>query len=249
MTRPRLHALFLTVVLFAMIPAFSALAGEVITVSPYWKGFTGPDGQGLYHELMNAVFARRGDTVRHLEVPAKRGLLMVREGQADIYTCQTKAEDGLELARVPMYEGEFHALFLSRTFPNWSGVTSLENKRLVWRLGYYSPDDFPVPVQLDETMTGIEALKRVVRESSDCYIDDYHLITETVNTYQPPLNSGTYRIESVGFRQYAPVFSTSPRGRELREAFEQGMRALAEQGMLLPIYEKWKLPMPRVYQR
>ncbi|GAB6110431.1 hypothetical protein [Desulfomicrobium salsuginis] len=249
MTRPRLHALLLSAVLFALIPSFSAFAGEVITVSPYWEGFTGPDGRGLYHDLMNAVFTRRGDTVRHLETPAKRGLIMVREGQADIYTCQAKAEDGLELARLPMYEGEFHALFLSRTFPHWNGVASLENKRLVWRLGYYSPHDFPVPVQFDETTTGTEALKRVVRESSDCYIDDYHLITETVNAYQPPLDSGNFRIESVGFRQYAPVFSASPRGRELRDAFEQGMRALAEQGKLLPIYEKWKLPMPRVYQR
>ena len=70
-----------------------------------------------------------------------------------------------------------------------------------------------------------------------------------MNAFQPPLDSGKYRIESVGFRQYAPVFSTSPRGRELRDAFEQGMRALAEQGKLLPIYEKWKLPMPRAYQR
>lgn len=249
MTRPCRPALLLAVVLLALIPGRSAFTAEIVTVSPYWAGFTGPDGQGLYHDLLRAVFALRGDTVRHLEAPAKRGLVMIRDGQADIYTCRSRAEEGLELARLPMYEGEFHALFLRRVLPDWRGPASLANRRLVWRLGYYSPHDFPFPVQYDETTTGIEALKRVVRGSADCYIDDYNLIVETVNAYPAPLEERDYRIESVGFRPYYPVFAASPRGRELREAFEEGMRVLAEQGKLKPIYDRWKLPMPRAFQQ
>lgn len=248
MTGSRRPALLLAIALLVLLPWHRVFAAEIVMTSPYWAGFTSPDGRGLYHDLMRAVFALRGDTVRHLEAPAKRGLVLLREGQADVYTCRTEAGDGLELGGLPMYEGEFHALFLRRTFPDWRGPASMANRRLVWRLGYYLPDDFPVPVRYDETTTGIEALKRVVRGSADFYIDDFNLIAETVNEYPGGLEAQEYRIESVGFRPYYPVFAASRRGRELRQAFEDGMRTLAEQGRLRPIYERWNLPVPRAFQ-
>lgn len=236
-------------ILLSLFLAASVQAGEVITASPSWKGFTSADGQGLYTDLMRAVFSARGDTVRHLEVPAKRGLIMLREGQIDVYTCDTEAGEGLQLAQLPMYEGEYHALFLTKTFPHWTGVETMTDRLLVWRLGYYSPSDFPVPVRHEETTTGTEALKRIVRRSADFYIDDINLIRETVLAFPTPLDERIYRIESVGFRQYFPVFSTSERGNELRRSFEEGMRSLADQGLLRPIYDTWGLPMPRAYHR
>jgi len=119
----------------------------------------------------------------------------------------------------------------------------------VWRLGYYSPKDFPVPILFSETTNGAEALERIVRGGADFYVDDRNLIMESIRTYNAPLDENDFRIESVGFRQYFPVFSTSERGRKLRGTFEEGMRTLADEGKLAPIYEKWHLPMPRTYQR
>lgn len=225
-----------------------ARAGEVVTASPYWEGFTGPDGNGLYHDLMRAVFEPRGYSVRHLEVPAKRGLVMVREGHADIYTCRSEAVEGLKLAALPMYEGEYHALFKAAAIPFWDGATSLENRRVVWRLGYYSPKDFPVPIEHGEAASGSEALRRVVQGGADFYVDDRNLILETMRDYPQPLDDREYRIEPVGFRQYFPVFSDSERGRLLQTIFEQGMQALAREGKLRAIYEKWNLPVPRAFQ-
>ena len=233
--------------MFSLFLVVHAHAEEIITGSPSWKGFTSPEGQGLYHDLMRAVFEERGNTVRHLEVPAKRGVVMLREGQIDVYTCDTTAAPGMQLAETPMYEGEFHALFLSVAFPNWNGVESMADRLLVWRLGYYSPEDFPVPVRFEETTTGTDALNRVVHRSADFYIDDLNLILETVRAYPSALDAKEYRVESVGFRQYFPMFARSSRGDELRRAFEEGMRGLAAQGRLGQVYEKWGLPMPRAY--
>lgn len=230
-----------------LFAASGTQAGEIVTASPAWEGFTSPDGQGLYHDLMRAVFTPRGDTVRHLDVPAKRGLVMLREGNADIYTCRTNAAEGLQLARLPMYEGEYHALFLTRSFPAWNGTASMAGRRLVWRLGYYKPDDFPVPVRYAETTTGTEALNRVARGTAEFYIDDRNLILESLRNYPNRIDVTEYRIESVGFRQYFPVFAASPRGDELRAAFEEGMMKLAKEGALRPIYDTWRLPMPRAY--
>ena len=242
------YLLLLAMLVFLAIPA-SGRADQVLTGSPLWDGFTSHDGQGLYHDLMRAIYGPGGNTVRHLEVPAKRGLIMVREGTIDTYTCLSDPVDGLELAKEPMYEGEFHAIFRKAAFPFWDGVSSMTNRRLVWRLGYYSPKDFPVPIEFSETTSGIEALERVVRGGADFYIDDRNLITESMRALKTPFDENDYRMESVGFRQYFPVFSTSKRGRELRQIFEEGMRELADQGKLAPIYEKWRLPMPRKYQK
>ena len=249
MTSSRNSYMILIISLIALLFPISLHAEEVLTASPYWQGFTSPDGRGLYHDLMRAIYEPGGNTVRHLEVPAKRGLIMVREGIVDIYTCRSEPEEGLQLSTEPMYEGEFHALFRKDAFPDWNGPSGMTNKRAVWRLGYYRPTDFPVPVQFGETTTGVEALERVVRGGADFYVDDLNLILESMRALKTPLDPNDVRIESIGFRQYFPVFSTSKRGQKLRATFEQGMRSLAGQDKLAPIYEKWNLPMPRTYQK
>jgi len=240
--------LLLAAVIILLLPA-AVQADEVLTASPYWQGFTSHDGQGLYHDLMRAIYEPDGKTVRHMEVPAKRGLIMVREGTVDIYTCISEAASGLLLAAEPMYEGEYHAIFRKNAFPDWDGTTSMANKRVAWRLGHYARRDFSVPVQPSETHSGVEALERVIRGGADFYVDDLNLIRESMQALATPLDESKFRIESVGFRQYFPAFSNSPRGRMLLETFEQGMRTLADQGRLAQIYEKWALPMPRTYQK
>ncbi len=247
-SRRNLNILALNALAFFFL-AIPAHAGEVVTASPSWEAFTSREGQGLYHDLLRAIYEPRGETLRHLEVPAKRGLVMVREGQADIYTCLPDVREKLLLAELPMYEGEFHALFRASTFPDWDGVRSLANKRVVWRLGYYTPKNFPVPIHHSETTSGIEALQRLVRGGADVYVDDRNLILESMHAFPTRLEEGEFRIEAVGFRQYFPAFSTSERGEKLRATFEQGMKDLAEQDKLSPIYAKWKLPMPRMYQK
>lgn len=242
------HVILLTCFFLLILPG-PVHADEVLTASPLWAGFTGEDGQGLYHDLMRAVYEPQGKVVSHMEVPAKRGLVMVREGTVDVYTCVSEPVAGLQLAAEPMYEGEYHAVFRKDATPRWDGPASMANRRVAWRLGYYAARDFPVPVQPSETYTGVEALERVVRGGADFYVDDLLLIRESMRNSRPPLDESGLRIESVGFRQYFPAFSDSPRGRELRAMYEQGMRSLADQGRLAPIYEKWSLPMPRAYRK
>lgn len=219
---------------------------EIRTASPAWAKFTGENGEGLYFDVLRAVFAP--DTTRHLHVPAKRGLLMIHSGEADIYTCAPEPKEGLRLAALPLYEGEFHAFFKNRGLI-WNAPDSLRNQRVVWRLGYYSPRDFAVPILFRETTSAEEALKRVLRNGADFYIDDRNLIEETIAAYPQALDPKDYRIESVGFRGYFPLFAPSARGAALLKRYEDGMRALAASGALLPIYEKWGLPMPRIYQK
>lgn len=221
-------------------------AEEIRTTSPAWAKFTGQNGEGLYFDLLRTVFAP--DTIRHVHAPAKRGLVMIRSGNADIYICSSDTTTRLRMAALPMYEGEFHAFFKRRAVV-WTGPATIRNRRLTWRLGYYSQRDFQVPILFREVITAEDALKRVLQNGADFYIDDRNLIEETIATYPTPLDAKDYRIESVGFRGYFPLFATNGRGAILLKRYEDGMRTLAKDGKLEPIYAKWGLPMPRVYRQ
>ena len=223
----------------------SSWSDEIRTASPSWAKFTDQNGQGLYFDVLRAIFAP--DTIRHSFVPAKRGLVMLQNGEADIYTCLSHEKPGLSLSSLPLYEGEFHAFFKNRGIV-WSGPETIKNQRLVWRLGYYSPGEFPVPVHFRETRTAVDALKRVLHGGADFYIDDRNLIEEAIATNDEGLAIKDYRIESIGFRGYYPAFASTARGAALRDRYENGMRALAKSGKLLPFYQAWDLPMPRIYR-
>lgn len=240
-------AAFLLGLLIMFCAQLLAAEQEIVTVSPSWQGFTSSKGQGLYHDLMRAVFTPEGYRLRHIEAPAKRGRLMLRENENSVYMCMPSDDTGLELATMPMYEGKFHAFFLTATFPYWKGMASLEGRSVVSRLGYYSSRDFNVPVHISETRSGEEAMVRVLRGEADAYVDDRHLIEETLAA-SPPVDARETRIEHIGFRAYYPVFSPSEQGRKLRDLFDTGMKRLATTGRLDAIYARWHLPMPRCYK-
>ena len=244
--RHLLRSCLSTLALVALLA--STASGEgITTTSPSWAGFTSPDSQGLYHDLIHAVFAPAGFTVRHVEVPAKRGMVMLHELQADIYLGHTDPEEGIILSSRPLYEGQFHAIFRTEAFPDWHGPASMTNRRVTWRLGYYSSDDIPVPVQFREATTGVSALQRLIQNGTDFYIDDKLLILESLREAGINPDPSIFRIEPIGFRQYYPAFPPTLHGQELRSIFEAGMDRLAAQDKLRPIYAKWDLPMPRIY--
>lgn len=249
MNQRRSSALVLIIVFLMVLLASASHGRTITTASPSWAGFTSPDSQGLYHDLIQAVFSPAGFSVRHVEVPAKRGMIMLHQIEADIYLGQPDPAEGIIISRLPLYEGQFHAAFLTTTVPDWTGVSSMADKRVVWRLGYYTPANFPVPIQLRETSTGVDAMQRLMQNGTDFYVDDRHLILESMRDAAINPEQSGVRIEPIGFRHYYPAFTDNRHDRELREIFEKGMTDLATRDKLRPLYTKWNLPMPRIYEK
>lgn len=240
------HRLMTVVLTLFVLQAGLAKAEEektIITAGPSWERFTNQDGSGLYHDIIRQVFA--GYKVIHHYVPTEQANSMVIIGRADIKMCETKANEHLRLANVPMYENDFYALYLRKKFEPWKGFSSLQGQRVVWREGYYSKDDFSIPVDFTEVRSGESALKMIVYDRADFYIDDFNLIKQSFDNAGEKFDQEKFGLAIVGARKYYPVFADTQRGEMLRNHYENEMRRLYREGVLQQIYTTWNFRIPQ----
>jgi hypothetical protein len=215
--------------------------GQVVVAGPSWETFTNPDGTGLYHETLNALFGRHGIPVARRYMPSERARLLVTQGQVDMQTCygfETIAPP-LLLPRHPMYEGRYAVFFSRSAVPDWRGVESMRGRTVAWRLGYYNDKSLPVPVRPIEVKSGESALNMVLLGRADFYLEDTNLLDASLRRTAMPFDPAAYRIEPVGERRYYPVFNDSPRGRRLLRLYDEGMARMARSGELRRIFKKW----------
>ncbi|MEF2232110.1 MAG: transporter substrate-binding domain-containing protein [Pseudodesulfovibrio sp.] len=234
---------FLLLLFLAWTAAASDIT-EVVTSSPAWETFTNKDGSGLYHEVLREVFALHDLPVRHEYAISNRSEELVRLNNADMMTCDDRTSPPLVLARYPLYVNDFHAFFSKARIGPWKGVQTLWGKDVLIQPGYYTQENFSVPVNLREVLTGTQAVSMILLGRADFYVDDLTLIKaslkENTNAYQEE----DFAIEKVGSRAYYPIFNTTERGKLLRRMYEEGMLTLYKAGKLQPIYAKWGYQCP-----
>lgn len=240
----RIRTLVIAALLVVLLPV-SARCVEpadrvtvVITAGPSWETFTNRDGTGLYHEVLDAVFALYGITVRHEYVPSDRADELVRLGWADMMICDDRADPPLRLARYPLYVNDYHVLFNKERIGPWKGAESLRGKEIAAQKGFYHDWDFPVPVRIREMASGVKCLEMVLLGRSDFYVDDMAFIRDSIRR-SPRFDTSAYDIRKAGRRSYHPMFNTTPRSDRVIKMYDDGMRALHRQGKLRPIYAKW----------
>lgn len=212
---------------------------EVVSVSPEWPTFTNRDGTGLYHEVLRAVFDLYDLPVRHQFVPSDRGDELVRQGAADMMTCDDFAVAPLSLARYPMFVSDFYVFFKKDRIGPWKGPESLRGKEIVCQKGYYHDWNFPVPVRIRTSSSGEQALKMILFGRSDFYVDDMTFIEQSINDAETPFDRDEYDMRKAGTRSYHPQMNNSDRGRAIRKMYEDGIIRLHREGELKAIYEKW----------
>ncbi|MCG8688844.1 MAG: transporter substrate-binding domain-containing protein [Desulfobacterales bacterium] len=244
----RFSLIFLTCWFLLLSPftCSAASIGQVVSCSPSWQDFTNQDGTGLYHDILSAIFTAQNIKVSHKYTSAKRGLYMLQNNLADIYTCKDKNDDlpGLLLADYQMYEGIVYALFKKDRINDWQGIVSLSQKTAFWRRGYYKPEEFNVDLIPVETDSGVSALGQIILGRGDFYIDDLNLINESISNSIFPVERKTLRIEPVLKRTYHPVFNNSDRGKAIMALYEKGMKRLIRSGELENIFKKYNHPFP-----
>lgn len=238
--------LFLLFTLSVALPVQANDADRVlITAGPSWDGFTNRDGTGLYHEIIHEIYSKDFE-IRHLYVSSNQANALVAGGRADLKLCETKIELPLRLGRYPMYENKFYALYRRDNISQWRGTETLRGKRLAWREGYYSQEDFPVSVKGQPVRTGKAALMMVILGRADFYIDDMTLIEESFVDASEAFDHKAYAVEPIGSRRYYPVFSSTARGELLQRKYEKGMEVLRASGKLGEIFRRWGFSLPAV---
>jgi ABC-type amino acid transport substrate-binding protein len=240
----KIRTLIIAALLVALLPVSAPCVEPadrvtvVITAGPSWETFTNRDGTGLYHEVLDAVFALYGIPVRHEYVPSDRADELVRLGWADMMLCDDRAEPPLRLSRYPLYVNDYHVLFNRDRIGPWKGAGSLRGREIAAQKGFYHDWDFPVPVRIREMPSGVKCLEMVLLGRSDFYVDDMAFIRDSINR-GPEFDRAAFDVRKAGRRSYHPMFNTTPRSDLVIRMFDDGMRTLHEQGALRAIYEKW----------
>ncbi len=234
------------IMLLLLLPsaAWASDIAEVVSTSPAWDTFTNEDGSGLYHEILREVFALYNVSVRHEYATSNRAGEMVLDGSADMMTCEDVARSPLELARYPLYSNAFYAFFNKKRIGPWKGTQSLWGKVVLVQPGYYSAANFPVPVNIREVMTGAQAVSMILMDRADFYVDDLALIKESLAANTIVYEKDEFATRQVGNRAYFPLFNSTPRAKQVRRMYEEGMLRLYREGKLQPIYAKWGYTCP-----
>lgn len=217
---------------------------KVVTTSPSWDTFTNRDGTGLYHEIMQKVFSLHGITVEHLYSKSGRSEKLVADNQADIMMCDDKPYPSLVMGRYPMYQNDFYVFYKKERIGTWRGEETLRDREVLSQATYYDDENFNVPVNVKDVQTGEQALKMIVWDRSDFYVDDMTLIRQSIKNSTLSFEPEEYEIQKVGSRSYFPLFNTSTRGKRLQELYADGIYTLHKSGELKPIYDKWGYKYP-----
>ena len=120
-------------------------------------------------------------------------------------------------------------------------VATLGNYRLAWVRGYKYQDYLPNVRRYNEIRRRVGILPMLLYSRADYYIDAQTEIDYVLSQAQDP--SQFKRTHLAELPLYLG-FASNPRGREMRELYDQRMAQLVSTGRLRPIFERWKQPYP-----
>lgn len=236
---------------FQCITIHVAQAETIRWVTEPWQDYTNKDGSGLYHDIVQAIFAEHQVAISYK--PWKRALLEVKDGTADM-TGATGIKSGYLIPRYAILAPPVSILFNKNTM-KYTSLTALKNYVAVWATPYkaemisVSNRAFIKGFSVQERET---AYKMLVSGRADYFLDTKALHQAWLaKLTQAPLGDtrpADYQLADISRLRLHMIFSDKARGQRLNAIFEQGMKKLIQNDQLKPLYEKYhfleQMPSP-----
>ena len=208
--------------------------------SEVWSDYTEANGEGLGWDILREVFEPLGVTIERCSVPYTRSVGLVQRGEVDAHMGAYRDESPGVLYPHWNYDTDhIYALGLASN-PELS-LATIASYRLVWVRGYKYQDYLPNIRRYNEIRRRIGILPMLLYSRADYYIDAQTEIDYVLGQASDP--SQFKRTHLTELPLYLG-FASNPRGREMRELYDQRMEQLVSSGRLRPIFERWKQPYP-----
>lgn len=236
---------FFTLLLFSQ--STMAQIKEIIWVSPVWESYTDTDGSGLYNDIVSQVFAAHDVTVKRVYRSWKKSMQMVENGEADM-TGGTELSARFHASAFPVINDDVHVLLKKASFDKWHGIQSLDGKTGVWLLGYLDDSQ----EELRKHIQGFGVTSRNVatdmllnhKRDVDYYLDNLSQMTISLSRQNQPFDAEAFAFKQIFRTNLHMVFQPTPRGRDIRDMFDEGMNKLVCGNTLPSLYEKYEIEMP-----
>ena len=208
-----------------------------------WAGFAHEDGSGYFFELIRAVYTPLGYQVKTQLCGWHHCVLDVVRQKADIVVGVYADEPGLgsqlQTAIYPIYR-ERNAVAFKPLLINWQGEQSLQNKTLAEHPGYGLKRLFNFPIMTKKVLNSREAWKLLLSGEVDFIYGG--LLTLEKNAKQHHRKNQSIDVIEIHQRDSFLGFNLSDKGHALREAFDQALPKLYQQGVVEQLQTKWQLP-------
>lgn len=235
----RVWPVLLAVLLFGSSVQAAPVLHPLLIVSEEWVDYTNADGTGLAWDLMRKVFEPAGYKVRTRQEPYTRAFGLVQRGEADIWVGSYKDEADSLYPRWNFDVDHVYALGLaSRASPD---VSQLGQYKLAWVRGYEYQRYLPNIKRYTEVQRRSGILSMIDLGRADYYID---ALSEIQALLRDSPRQASYKVTHVAELPLYIGFTNSPKGRRLREVFDQRMDALVPGGQLREIFARWHQPYP-----
>ncbi|MFK3973862.1 ABC transporter substrate-binding protein [Pseudomonas sp. NPDC087358] len=220
--------------------ALSDKPTDIVLVSEHWNAYTEADGSGLGWDLMREVFQPAGIKVQARTEPYTRAVGLVQRGEADAWVGAYENEvQGTLYPKWHYDNDEIYALGLaSNPAPT---LKTLGSYHLAWVRGYEFQRYLPNVAHFNEVARRDHILSMLDHARADLYIDAKPEVDFILGQGKEPQRFRTTYLMAI------PLFlsfADNPRGRVLRDVFDQRMEQLVRSGKLRPIFARWHQPYP-----
>ena len=203
---------------------------EVINVATdVWEGYTNKDGSGLYHEVLNRIYARSGTKVDVRYMPYGRSVVTLLHGEADLTTGNYRDTFKKEwYADCPLVKDNIDIAVNEDLYQQWQGPQTLKGKRIVSSYGM----DFNQYFQLADTIysevrSNELMVKMLVSGRTDAII---HYRKDIRSSYKKLGKDDYHIIPGVFTMPSYFVFYDSPTALAYKEIFDREFKKLIRSG-------------------
>lgn len=217
-------------------PVFAA---ETLTLAyPVFPGYLNAQGQGLYGDLMRAVYPAPQYEVRVEIVPFARALAML--ASSDRVIVPGTNAPGLQAIKSQHISDVdvVSAAVLRAHAGDWQGISSLRHRRVAAQLGYAYQRYTDVPMLYEEKHDLGAMLRMLVRGRLDAVLDYGPRIAEALKTL-PVEQAQAVEIKPAVLQQALYfAFRSSPEGEALRDRFDVEFQRMARSGELRALFQR-----------
>jgi len=107
-------------------------------------------------------------------------------------------------------------------------------------------DDIKHRLTGEEVEDRVSALKMVLFNRADYYFDNYEQLNDTIKKNDITFDMNDYRIEVIVSINLYMTFSSTERGKKIKDLYDKGIEQLFRTGELEEIYKKWKNEFPEL---
>lgn len=221
----------------------------ITVVAPDWDGFTSPNGEGLYWDILRAIYEPEGTKLKIATAPWNRAMKMVTKYRTYLAIPgeYRDTEENLIFPRYPLEKEKMVTVTLKSSGYNLTTLESLRGLKVSWRKDYDLLDPDESGIKLDEFRDIADGLREVMSKKVDALIDEPDEVDSGLQ--EAGLNKADFNIIPYSESQYVYLgFHPGIISERLIEIYNRRTEELVKSGEMAKIYGKWDAKMPEVFK-